>query len=142
MNNINPYRHWTAFTPVVPDIYKDAISPQQQIHDMCCAIHKLIKYVDMLGDNINIDRETIELLKENFDKFMESGFDDFYKAQLEEWIRDHFGEVIQSVLNQGVFFGLTDSGYFCANVAYQLAFILDTIADYSDENYGRLTITY
>ena len=49
---------------------------------------------------------------------------------------------MKSILNYGVFFGLTQDGYFCANVAWQLNCVFDTIMDYSNENYGRLTLTY
>lgn len=137
-----PYPFWNKFTPTLPALYWDVDSHEERIKRICLELHKLVKYADYLGENINLDHETIEQLLADFEKFQESGFFDYYAEQIEQWIRDNFNEIMKQILNQGIFFGLTDDGYFCANVAYQLAFILDTIADYSDDNYGRLTITY
>lgn len=140
--NVVPYPFWNKFTPTLPALYWDVDSHEERIKRICLELHKLVKYADYLGENINLDHETIEQLLADFEKFQESGFFDYYAEQIEQWIRDNFNEIMKQILNQGIFFGLTDDGYFCANVAYQLTFILDTIANYSDENYGRLTITY
>lgn len=140
-----PVPLWPAFfpsAPVVPKLYYDALSPEQRIKKICEALHRLCEYANELSIAINLDHQTIEQLQADFTKFMESGFDDYYKEQLAAYIEDHFGEIIYKILNTGIFFGLTQDGYFCANVAYQLAFVLDTIIDYSSDNYGRLTITY
>ena len=137
-----PYPFWNKFTPTLPALYWDVDSHEERIKRICLELHKLVKYADYLGENINLDHETIERLLADFEKFQESGFFDYYAEQIEQWIRDNFNEIMKQILNQGIFFGLTEDGYFCANVAYQLAFVLDTIADYSDDNYGRLTITY
>lgn len=140
-----PIPLWPAFfpsAPVVPKLYYDALSPEQRIKKLCEELHRLCEYANELGIAINLDHKIIEQLQADFTKFMESGFDDYYKDQLLAYINEHFGEIIYQILNAGVFFGLTQDGYFCANVAYQLAFVLDTIADYSSDDYGRLTITY
>lgn len=141
----NPVPLWPAFfpsAPVVPKLYFDALSPEQRLKKLCEELHRLCEYANQLGIAINVDHTLIEQLQADFEKFMASGFDDYYKEQLVAYIEDHFGEIIYKMLNAGVFFGLTEDGYFCANVAYQIAFILDTIEDYSNDNYGRLTITY
>ena len=139
---IPPFMGWTAFTPVVPDIYREAISPQQQIHDICCRLHRLTEYADMLSKEMNIDREIYDKLIADFEQFMASGFDDYYREQIEQWVRDNFLDLMKSILNQGVFFGLTDDGYFCAYEVWQLMIVFDTIASYDDDNYGKLVLTY
>ena len=137
-----PFCSFIGNTPVLPSLYWDVYSAEQRWKAIGKLLKKLCDYIEYMGDETNIDRDTINQLLEDFEKFKESGFFDYYAEQIEQWIRDNFGDVMKAVLNQGVFFGLTDDGYFCANVAYQLAFELDTIANYSDENYGRLTIKY
>lgn len=137
-----PYASFTNFTPVLPAFYYDVYSSEQRIKAICMEIDKLINYADELNLNLNITHEDVEELKVEFEKFKESGFFDYYAAQIEQWIRDNFNKIMKQILKQGIFFGLTEDGYFCANVADQLTFVLDTIANYSDENYGRLTITY
>ena len=140
-----PVPLWPAFfpsAPVVPKLYYDALSPEQRIKKICEALHRICEYANELGVAINVDHQIIEQLEADFTTFMESGFDDYYKEQLAAYIEEHFSEIIYKILNTGIFFGLTQDGYFCANVAYQLTFVLDTIIDYSSDNYGRLTITY
>lgn len=139
---IPPFYGWTQFTPALPSFYWDVYSAEERIKKMCLEIHKLCEYVNMLGDNINIDHKIMQELEDAFEKFMESGFDDYYKAQIEQWIADHLIEVMQALLNQGVFFGLTDDGYFCANALLQLTIYFDTIVDYNSDNYGRLVLNY
>lgn len=140
--NVVPYPFWNKFTPTLPALYWDVDSHEERIKRICLELHKLVEYADYLGENINLDHETIEQLLADFERFQDSGFFDYYADQIEQWVHDNFNEIMKQILNQGIFFGLTEDGYFSANVAYQLTFILDTIADYSDDNYGRLTITY
>lgn len=140
--HIVPYGSYTAYTPALPQFYWDVYSAEQRIKHICYEIDKIINYADSLGVQLNVTHDDVAELQQEFEKFKESGFFDYYAAQIEQWIRDNFNKIMKQILNQGIFFGLTEDGYFCANVAYQLTFILDTIANYSDENYGRLTITY
>lgn len=139
---IAPFFGWTQFTPALPEFYWDVYSAEERIKKICCELHKLCEYANMLGENINIDHQLIDELQDAFTKFMESGFDDYYKAQIEAWINDHFIDVMKAILNHGVFFGLTEDGYFCANVVWQLTTVFDTVLDYNSENYGHLTLTY
>ena len=142
MYHIVPYGSYTEYTPALPQFYWDVYSAEQRIKHICFEIDKIINYADSLGVQLNVTHDDVAELQQEFEKFKESGFFDYYAAQIEQWIRDNFNKIMKQILNQGIFFGLTEDGYFCANVAYQLTFILDTIANYSDENYGRLTITY
>lgn len=142
MHHIVPYGSYTAYTPALPQFYWDVYSAEQRVKHICYEIDKIINYADSLGVQLNVTHDDVAELQQEFEKFKESGFFDYYAAQIEQWIRDNFNKIMKQILNQGIFFGLTEDGYFCANVAYQLTFILDTIANYSDENYGRLTITY
>ena len=142
MYHVIPYGSYTAYTPALPQFYWDVYSAEQRIKHICFEIDKIINYADSLGVQLNVTHDDVAELQQEFEKFKESGFFDYYAAQIEQWIRDNFNKIMKQILNQGIFFGLTEDGYFCANVAYQLTFILDTIANYSDENYGRLTITY
>ena len=137
-----PYSSYVTSTPALPAFYWDVYSSEQRIKAMCEELHKLVDYATVLGVSVNTNHDRIDALYAEFEQFKQSGFFDYYAAQIEQWIRDNFNKIMKQILNQGIFFGLTEDGYFCANVAYQLTFVLDTIANYSDENYGRLTITY
>lgn len=139
---VAPFWGWLDFTPALPDFYWDVESAEQRIKKICCELHKLCEYANMLGENINIDHELIDELQKAFEQFMESGFDDYYKEQVHDWINENFQVIMDGLLGHMVFFGLTDDGYFTAYIPQKWAFVLGTILDYNDENYGSLTITY
>lgn len=129
-------------TPVIPDIYREAISPQQQIHDICCALKKLSEWSNELGYEVKLNHDAIDALEQQFQQFIDSGFADYYLDEIETWLSENLPDVIQTVLKM-IFFGLTDDGYFCAYVPKSWSnIIFGTIADYDSENYGHLTIGY
>jgi len=137
---IAPYFGWTHFTPALPSFYSNVYSREELIKKMCMELHKLCEYANMLGDNINLDHELITELQDAFDKFMKSGFNDYYKAQVTAWINAHLKEIIRSLVGH-VFFGLTDDGYFCAYIPEGWEdIIFDTGAVYGRSDYGRLIL--
>lgn len=138
---IAPFWGWTQYTPALPEFYWNVYSSEERIKKLCMQLHKLCEYANMLGENINLDHELIDELQDAFEKFMESGFDDYYKAQIEAWVEEHMPDIIASAVKM-VFFGLTEDGYFCAYIPEQWAFVFDTIIDYSSDDYGRLVIKY
>lgn len=140
-----PVPLWPAFfpsAPVVPKLYYDALSPEQRIKKICEQLQRLCDYANELGIALNIDRDTLNKLLADFEKFIESGFEDYYEGLLNEYLVENFPSLAQVFLTNGVFFELSDDGYFVANVANQLNFTLDTISDATSESYGHLTITY
>lgn len=139
---IPPYSEFLDSPPSIPKFYWEVHDQEQRFHRLCEELHKLVDYANQLGKAINLDHEIIEQLEKDFQKFMESGFDDYYKEQLTKYIEDHFSELIQQILNHGVYFGITDDGYFCANVVWQLTIYFDCIADYASDDYGRIVLNY
>lgn len=137
-----PWPGWMPTTPVLPKLYWEAITPEQELQELCKRLHTLYDYASQLGVVTTEQGEQIKQLIEQFEKFVESGFDDYYKEQLTAYIEEHFSELMQQILNHGVYFGLTDDGYFCANVVWQLTVYFDTIADYASGDYGRLVLNY
>ena len=143
---INRWVPWfagfTDFTPTIPKMYWDVESQEQRIHAICRQLHKLVCYADMLGDKINLNREDIDELQRLFEQFMESGFDDYYAEQVEKWIDEHLEFIYTHTVKQ-IYFGLTDDGYFVAYIPESWDDItFDTIMNYSDANYGSLTLSY
>lgn len=137
-----PYGSFVLNTPTIPKFYWDVYSQEQRLKQICCELEKLMQYADMLGVNLNIDHEAIIELQEQFKKFMESGFFDYYAAQIEKWVNDNMERIISQAIKM-VFFGLTPDGYFCAYIPSSWAGIMfDTVADYASENYGCLILKY
>lgn len=134
---------WTEFTASLPKIYWDVKSQEQRILGICKMLDKLCCYADMLGDKINENRDDIDELIAMFNKFIESGFDDYYREQVEQWIDEHMNYIYAHTIGQ-IFFSLDDEGYLIAHVPVGWEQIMfSTPLDFSDQSsYGRLCLTY
>jgi len=140
--NVVPFTFWNAYTPTLPDIYWDVDSHEERIKKLCLMLHKLVEYADYLGENINLDHTTIEKLQEQFQKFIDGEFTEYYEQKIYEWIQANFAELISAGVKQ-VYFGLTDDGYFCAYVPDSWSEIsFDTGAVYGRSDYGRLILKF
>lgn len=130
------------YTPVIPQFYWDVNSGEQRIKYLCQLFDKLTHYVDSMANEINANATDIAELKEQFEKFMESGFDDYYAEQIEQWVKNNMERIISCAVKM-VFFGLTDDGYFCAYIPKSWdGIVFDTGAVYGTEQYGRLILRY
>ena len=136
------FNGWTSFTPALPKLYFGIDSEEQRYWLLCKQLHKLICYIDMMGDKVNINHDEIEQLKEQFRKFMESGFDDYYEEQIKTWIDTHLEYIFTHVAKQ-VYFGLNDEGYFVAYIPESWSDItFDTGMVYGRSDYGRLILRF
>ena len=139
---VPPFAGYTEFTTSIPKLYWNVKSQEQRILAICEQLHKLICYSDMLGEKVNIDHDHIEELQTLFDKFMESGFDDYYADQVEKWISDHLAFIYEETVKQ-VYFGLTLDGHFVAYIPEGWSdIIFDTGAVYGEDTYGRLILRW
>ena len=145
MNNkrdlISPYHLWEPPTWVIPKMYWDAMSQEQRIHAICRQIEKLICYVDYLGGNVDELTIKYDELKADFDKFMESGFDDYYLEQIEAWVYANMPQIIGYAMRM-VFFGCTADGHFTAYIPDSWDPIYFNYGvDYQDKNtYGHIIL--
>lgn len=136
------FNGWTNFTPALPKLYFGIDSVEQRYWLLCKQLHKLICYIDMVGDKVNINHADIEQLKEQFRKFIESGFDDYYAEQVVAWIDAHLEYIFTQVAKQ-VYFGLNEQGYFVAYIPDGWDdIIFDTGMVYGEDTYGRLILRW
>ena len=139
---IPPYAFFTNFTPAIPQFYTNVITMEQGFKELCKQLHKLICYSNEIAKQLNLTDEEVQHLDELFTQFQESGFDDYYKAQIEQWINDNL-ETIFNLLIKQIYFGLTDDGRFCAYVPDSWSDIqFDTGAVYGNFDYGRLILRF
>lgn len=137
-----PFECW-PYTMAIPKFYWDAESPEQRVKALCMLYDKLMAYVDALKDAVNVDSGAIKELQDAFQKFMESGFDDYYAEQVARWIAENLQKIIDAMTVSTVYFGLTDDGYFTAYYPFSWKTVqFDTIADYSSDYYGCLVLLY
>lgn len=132
----------TQFTPSIPKFYWDVDSQEQGIKQLCKTVCMLIDYLNQVADQVNLDTDAIAELEAQFKEFVEHGFDDYYREQIEQWFKDNAWIIYQSIAKQ-VYFGLTDDGYFCAYVPDSWKEItFDTGSVYGRADYGRLILKF
>lgn len=136
------YQAFTAYTPVIPKMYWDVYSQEERVKAICKEIGKIVAYANSLGIQINTNTSEIEDLIKQFDDFKEGAYDDYYEQVISAWVDKHMPEIIRQAVNM-VFFGLTDTGYFCAYVPDSWAdIVFDTGAVYGRSDYGHLILRY
>lgn len=133
----------TSFTPSIPKFYWDVDSQEQTIKNLCKVINTLIEYCNAIADTLNDDViDAIEQLQKDFKDFVEHGFDYYYREQVENWFKEN-AFLIYQLIAKNVYFGLTDTGYFCAYVPDSWSDItFDTGQVYNTPTYGRLILRY
>ena len=136
------YADFSPSTWVIPKLYWDAFSQEQRYHALCKQLCKLIAYADQLSIDVSFLTDIYNELVDNFEKFMESGFDDYYREQVETWIGENLEYVFTNVAKQ-VYFGLNEQGYFVAYIPDSWDdIVFDTGAVYGLDTYGRLILRW
>lgn len=136
------FNPWMLTNPTLPKLYCEVKSPEQLIANVYCIINAFSDQVNDVTGQVNANSAKIAELEELFQKFIESGYEDYYEKQLEQWINDNV-QWLWKTFAQMVFFGLTSDGHFCAYVPDSWADIeFDTGAVYGTSQYGRLLLRY
>lgn len=139
---IPPFCGFSAFTPTIPKLYWDVKSQEQRILNLFDLLNKLICYSEQIGIQLNLSQDELDKLKAEFEKFQDSGFEDYYEKQLAQWMNENAATLFQLLAKQ-VYFGLTDDGHFCAYIPDSWSDItFDTGAVYGRADYGRLILRF
>ena len=139
---IHRYDFWDPASWAIPKLYWDAFSQEQRIHAICGQLSKIIAYADYIGANTDELTESVKELEAAFKKFQESGFDDYYREQIEDWVNSNL-ETLYELLVRQVYFGLTSDGHFVAYIPESWNdIIFDTGFDYMTDTYGRLILRF
>ena len=138
-----PFMGFTDFTPAVPQLYWNVDSAEQRYHLLCKLLHKSICYDDYLAGKIQLNRDDIDGLMAEFEKFQKSGFDDYYREQVIAWIKANLEYIYRYTIKQ-IIFGLDDTGHLIAWIPESWEqIVFSTPMDYSDQRtYGRLVLSY
>lgn len=138
--NLTQLKYWCQ--TVLPAVFDDSLSYYELLAKVVDKLNEGLSSTSKLVGIVAQNKEDIAELQELFKKFMESGFDDYYRDQIEQWFKDNAFNIYKLIAKQ-VFFGLTDDGYFCAYVPDSWKEItFDTGANYGTYTYGRLILRY
>lgn len=139
---IPPFWGFSAFTPTIPKLYWNVKSQEQRILNLFDLLNKLVCYAEQMGIQLNVSQDELEKLKAEFEKFQDSGFEDYYEKQLTQWIKGNAATLFQLLAKQ-VYFGLTDDGHFCTYIPDSWSDVtFDTGAVYGQADYGRLILRF
>lgn len=128
---------------VLPAVYGDELSYYEVLAKLADTINEVLEGRNQDNDDLKAVYEYLEELRDVFEKFVESGFEDYYEQDIEKWINANFEAIMQKFIGIGLYFGLTSDGYFCAYVPSSWNEIqFDTGAVYGAESYGCLILRY
>lgn len=134
--------HGRALLPgkVIPEVFGEAISYEDKI---IALLNWILNQGSVTQEQYDELVKQIESLRDEFDEFKTSGFEDYYEQLLREWINRNFADILTEGIKSVVFFGLTLDGDFTAYIPQSWSdIIFDTGAVYGSEEYGRLILYY
>lgn len=135
-----PFRYCVQMA--LPAVYGDELDFYSLLAKVVKQLNDLIASNNMLNEDMKTLYEFVEQLRNIMDEFMATGFDDYYKQQVIEWINGHLTWLFTTVARQ-VYFGLTLEGYFAAYIPDGWSdIVFDTGADYTLDTYGRLILRW
>lgn len=131
--------NWCA--GLIPSVYDESLSYYEQIAKVLSVLEEVIKHLGETDANAEELKRLYYSLKEQFDAFVDGGFEEYYEALLRAWIDENAPSIVKDMLLTGLFFGLTSDGYFCAYKPSTWEDVqFDTGAIYGTEEYGRLIL--
>ena len=138
--DLSQLKYWCQ--TVLPAVFDDSLSYYELLAKVVDKLNEGLSSTSKLVGIVAENSENIAELQELFKKFIESGFDDYYRDQIEKWFNDNAFNIYKLIAKQ-VFFALTEDGYFCAYVPDSWKEItFDTGANYGTYTYGRLILRY
>lgn len=139
-----PYYVWhdPTYPFVIPSINWEVMSHEQRVQWLTCNIAGLIEYVNKQADSLNLLDSDIERLAQEFEKFKESGFNDYYEEQICKWINEKLSCIVSNTV-RFVQFGLTDDGRIFVTIPNNWDFLqFKTDMDLDSADFGKLAIVY
>ena len=136
------YSGWTAFTPTIPKMYWNVYSQEERIKDLCCQYKKAEMYLDfvakMTNDWVGEYTDEVQAALDELERLLWDGIEE----GVDKWISEHMEYIYNHTIKQ-IYFGLTLDGYLVAYIPDSWDDItFDTIMNFSDPNYGCLTLSY
>ena len=91
MTRIIPsFAGFTAFTPTIPKMYWDVKSQEQRIIGLCKMLNKVICYADMLGENVDEIKQTMQ-------EILDGTLDPMIEAAIAQWFEDNQPEIMNDI---------------------------------------------
>lgn len=137
-----PFGFITGATPNVPEFYWNVVSDEQRWKFLCVNLASLVDYANELGVQIGVNASDIAQLESEFEKFKESGFIDYYEAQITAWIDANMQKLMAQAI-KFVMFGINADGHLVAYVPDSWSEIqFDWGRVYGRSDYNRIILRF
>lgn len=113
-NTMSDFKFWCQ--RVLPAVYDSSLSYYELLCKVVEYLNKTMQNVNSINENGQSMQAEIEELQRLFEEFVTSGFDNYYAARMEQWIRDNAEKVVKDMLMIGIVPTITPDGYACLNV--------------------------
>lgn len=137
---IGQFRFWCQ--KVLPAVYDDSLSYYELLAKVIEKLNEVIDLVNGETDSWESIIKAVEELQEEFQDFIDGGFEEYYEDLLITWIDANMQTIIgRSIKN--VYFGITQDGHFVAYIPdswQELNF--DTGYDPTLDTFGRLILRW
>ena len=131
--------NWCA--GLIPSVYDESLTYYEQLAKVLTVLKETITHLGETDTNVEKLKQLYNELSAEFEKFKNGEYDEFYQQRIMEWIHANVERLVKEALMTGVWFGLTDDGYFCAYKPESWSDIeFDTGMVYGRSDYGRLIL--
>lgn len=135
-----PLRFWCQ--KILPAVYDDSLSYYEAVCKLAEKVNEIIEIFNSEENDLTELENAITDLQDEFERFKQHGFDDYYQQQVEDWIDDNLDYIYTHTIKQ-VYFGLNEQGYFVAYIPESWEdIVFDTGAVYTLDTYGRLILRW
>ena len=131
--------NWCA--GLIPSVYDESLTYYEQLAKVLTVLKETITHLGQTDANVEKLQELYNQLAAEFEKFKNGEYDEFYQQKILEWVNANMERLVREYLLTGLWFGLTDDGYFCAYKPETWSDIeFDTGMVYGRSDYGRLIL--
>lgn len=148
LKSLSAFKFWCY--KILPLVYDDSLSYYEVLCKVVDYINNLIEQdksfasiIEAQGQSIEELKDEVKTVQEELEKFKNGDYlESTLITALSKWIDENIQELIGRVVKY-VYFGLTNTGYFCAYIPETWDFItFDTIMDNKSGLFGHLVLRW
>lgn len=128
---------------VLPAVYDDSLSYYEAVCKVADYLNKTMKNVNDVNGDLQTLYNFTKQLQQSFEQFATSGFMDYYKTLMQQWLCDNMPNIL-SCSAAFVWLSLDDSGHILIHIPETWDFLVFSVTNTNQnlDNYGQLQITW
>ena len=128
---------------ILPAVYDDSLSYYEIVCKVAKELNSSMEALDALNVNVKEVYDYVEKLYESFDSFATSGFEDYYKTMMGEWLCKNMPDILACAARM-FWVSLDDCGRIVISIPDNWSFITFGFTTMCQNNpeYGRMVLTW